>query len=244
MRLQPRCGGENRSLVATERFVPLLALALLALLGIGCAARTSSAPAALGSQSTPAGAGTSGAQATAPAPPTTTQPTAQGTAAGPVPPAGPAIATPGMADVGAARYLDDRSGPVEVVRSYFNAINRQEYDRAYSYWEPAAADSQLPPYPAFKQGYADTESVTVTTGAETGDAGAGQLYYSVPVTLRAQTAGGGLQTFAGCYRLHLSQPAIQDAPPYHPLAIISASIQQVPNDADRAALMTQSCRDK
>ncbi len=31
-------------------------------------------------------------------------------------------------------YLDDRSTPIQVLKSYYNAINRQEYVRAYSYW--------------------------------------------------------------------------------------------------------------
>ncbi|MGH6859926.1 MAG: hypothetical protein ACRECY_06700, partial [Phyllobacterium sp.] len=33
-------------------------------------------------------------------------------------------------------YLDDRSTPETVIKSYYNAINRQEYARAYSYYAP------------------------------------------------------------------------------------------------------------
>jgi hypothetical protein len=157
------------------------------------------------------------------------------------PRAGPAIAPAGPADVSAVRYLDDRSGPVEVLRSYVNALNRREYARAYSYWEPGAPSGGLPPYPAFEQGYAGTESVDLTTGVGGADAGAGQLYFSVPVTLRARTTDGGVQTFVGCYRLHLTRPELQDTPPYQPLAISSAAVQQVPNDADTATLMSESC---
>src|SRR5581483_8982233 len=36
-------------------------------------------------------------------------------------------------------YIDDRSTATQLVRSYFNAINRREYARAYSYWESGPA---------------------------------------------------------------------------------------------------------
>ncbi|MCC6629578.1 MAG: hypothetical protein IT340_19540 [Chloroflexi bacterium] len=49
----------------------------------------------------------------------------------PVPP--PAPTDP--ADIGPARYLDDRSDPVQVVRSLYNAVSRREYARAYAYWQ-------------------------------------------------------------------------------------------------------------
>ena len=39
------------------------------------------------------------------------------------------VATPKIAP----SYLDDRSTPVQVIKSYYNAIDTQEYVRAYSY---------------------------------------------------------------------------------------------------------------
>jgi hypothetical protein len=145
-------------------------------------------------------------------------------------------------DISAARYLDDLSDPLQVLRSYFNAINRKEYVRAYTYWETAAATSQLPPYNTFAQGYQDTASVQLTTGTVTSDHGAGQIYWSVPVTLAATTTSGAAQTFVGCYKLHLGQPANYGAPPFHPLGIISANIQQVASGADTASLMSTACQ--
>ncbi len=136
-------------------------------------------------------------------------------------------------------YIDNRSGPVEVLTSLFNAINRKEYDRAYSYWESGV--NGLPPYDQFKAGYASTESVELFTGPVGGGVGAGQYYYSVPVVLVSKTTGGQTQTFAGCYTLHLANPIIQDAPPYDPMAIQSANIQQVANNADRAPLLAKNC---
>ncbi|HVY51583.1 MAG TPA: hypothetical protein VHA07_08475, partial [Devosia sp.] len=40
----------------------------------------------------------------------------------------PALAAP-------PAYLDDRSTPEAVIASFYNAINRQEYARAWSYYE-------------------------------------------------------------------------------------------------------------
>ena len=44
-----------------------------------------------------------------------------------------------------------QDSPAEVLASFYNAINRQEYQRAYSYWETPPSS-----YPEFAQGYADT----------------------------------------------------------------------------------------
>jgi hypothetical protein len=159
-------------------------------------------------------------------------------AAATVPPA-----TPGdPAAIGANRYLDDRSSAESVVRSFYNAINRKEYVRAYSYWEPAAAATQLPPYDQFAQGYADTQGVNLTLGAVQTDAGAGQRYYRVPVVIVSKSSGAPVKTFVGCYTLHLASPDIQAAPPYHPLAISAAKVQPVPANATTADLLTQVCQ--
>ncbi len=158
-------------------------------------------------------------------------------AAATVPPATPAD----PAAIGADRYLDNRSSPESVVRSFYNAINRKEYVRAYSYWEPAAAATQLPAYPQFAQGYADTQAVNLTLGQVSGDAGAGQRYYSVPVTIVSKQTGAKTQTFVGCYTLHLANPQIQAAPPFQPLAISAAKIQPVPANTTAADLLSQVC---
>lgn len=151
----------------------------------------------------------------------------------------PPSPVPNPTDISAARYLDDRSDAVQVLRSLFNAVNRQEYLRAFSYWEPGAAG--LAPFPQFEQGYADTASVQLSTGDVTSDGAAGSVYYTVPVTLIAQTQQGIQQTFVGCYTLRLANPQIQATPPFRPLSIYSANVQQVSNNADTTALMQQSC---
>ena len=85
--------------------------------------------------------------------------------------------------------LDDRSTAETLIDSFYNAINRREYGRAYGYWQTGAAG--LPPYEAFAQGYTATSAVQVGYGVITGDTGAGQTRYSVPIRITAQTSGGG-----------------------------------------------------
>jgi hypothetical protein len=148
----------------------------------------------------------------------------------------PPTATPGSALPG---YLDDRSTPQGVILSLFNAINRHEYLRAYSYWEDTAEN--LPSFEQFQQGYQDTDHVDVNLGLVGGDAGAGQLYYTVPVVLKSESTSGDLQTYAGCYTLHLGQPGIQGEPPFQPLGIRAGTLQTEDNSADSADLLVHAC---
>lgn len=152
----------------------------------------------------------------------------------------PATAVPQPDDISPARYLDDRSDAVQVLRSLFNAVNREEYLRAYSYWEPNAQG--LPTFDQFQQGYTNTSSVKLITGTVTGDAGAGQRYYQVPVTLIATTTANATETYVGCYTLHLGLPDAQGVPPYQGIGIRSANIQKVANNANTATLMAQACQ--
>jgi hypothetical protein len=129
-----------------------------------------------------------------------------------------------VAGPGEPAYVDDRSTPEQVLRSYTSAINRREYARAYSYWESGAAD--LAPYPEFEQGFADTASVELNVVGPVGSGvGAGQLYWGVPVELVAQSTGGETRRFAGCYVLHLARPQLQAVPPFRPIGIRSAAIR-------------------
>jgi len=142
--------------------------------------------------------------------------------------------------ISATNYLDDRSDAVLVLRSLFNAINRNEYLRAYSYWQNSGSGN-LPSFDQFQKGYENTASVELSTGKVSSDAGAGQIYYSVPAVLKSQTTAGVQQTFAGCYTLHLAQPAIQATPPFEPLGIRSGDLSQVANDSNTADLLANAC---
>jgi hypothetical protein len=157
---------------------------------------------------------------------------------------GSANATPlpwGAAGTGidAARYIDDRSAGEELVRSYYNAVNRREYARAYSYWEAGA--SGLAPFTAFASGYAGTKSVTLASKPGTTGVGAGQTYYSVPAVVTASNTDGSTTVFSGCYTLHLGSPNAQATPPFQPLGIQSAKITQAPSGANVTDLLSSAC---
>ena len=117
-------------------------------------------------------------------------------------------------------YLDDRSDAAALIASYYNAVNRKEYARAWSYFgdDKPAADLD-----AFADGYAATESVDVVVGAAGEDGAAGSVFFQVPVAIRATEAGGAQKLFAGCYTARLIDPQIQEEP-FRPLFIVAASL--------------------
>ncbi len=140
-------------------------------------------------------------------------------------------------DLSSANFIDNRSDPVSLISSLLNAINRQEYVRAYSYWQtPQEA------YNDFAAGYAQTASVTAQFGQVIDDPGAGQLNYSVPVKMISTLSDGTKQTFVGCYVLHLSQPGIQATPPFKPLGITNGTFTEVANNSDVNPLMLNICQ--
>jgi len=92
----------------------------------------------------------------------------------------------------------DQNTPVDLLASFYNAINRQEYQRAYGYWEnpPTSIDQ-------FTQGYADTASVQLIVQLPAFvDAGAGNLHANIPTVLVATKHDGSQQLFVGCYTTH------------------------------------------
>ncbi|MEO8884142.1 MAG: hypothetical protein ABI377_12130 [Devosia sp.] len=116
-------------------------------------------------------------------------------------------------------YLDDRSTAASLVRSFYNAVNRQEYARAYTYFGTSAPQ----PYASFASGYADTASVAVATGTAVSDGAAGSIYFTLPVAIDALSSNGTHKQFAGCYVTRLVEPTVQD-PPVTPMFIYKASL--------------------
>lgn len=123
----------------------------------------------------------------------------------------------------AQAYLDDRSTAQSVISSFYDAINRQEYSRAWSYY----ADGQgVPKFDDFVKGYGQTKSVKVAFGKESGEGAAGSTYWTLPVSLDAVDTSGKHSYFAGCYTLRLANPQIQAEPPFEPLHIVSGHLKK------------------
>jgi hypothetical protein len=127
-----------------------------------------------------------------------------------------------------AAYSDDRSDGAALVRSLYNAIDRHEYARAYSYFSKPMDD-----YRTFVSGYAKTVDVQVMIGTVTQEGAAGSIYAPVPVAIKSTEKGGKEQIFAGCYIIRIVNAAIQE-PPFSPLHIESAELEEVTGPLERA----------
>jgi hypothetical protein len=121
-------------------------------------------------------------------------------------------------------YLDDRSTPEAVISSFYNAIDRHEYARAWSYYQDGEG---VPAFDEFAKGYEDTASVSVTFGQSAQEGAAGSTYCTLPVSLDATDSSNRHSYFAGCYTLRLANPANQAEPPFRPLHIVSGKLEKV-----------------
>ncbi|MCE7030441.1 hypothetical protein [Jiella avicenniae] len=128
----------------------------------------------------------------------------------------------GAATSAAEDYLDDRSTPVSLIGSLYNAIDRHEYLRAWSYFSD---ESGRPDFPAFEKGYETTGGVRLKLGEPVSDGAAGSVYTSVPTVIEATGTDGSVRVFSGCYVTRFVQPANQATPPFVPLQIDKATLR-------------------
>jgi hypothetical protein len=90
---------------------------------------------------------------------------------------------------------------IAVIRSYYEAINSGDFDRAYVLWSDEGRASGKSPQ-QFAAGFADTTGVSVEMQAPGNvDAAAGSRYIAVPVTITATQRDGSQRRFAGKYVL-------------------------------------------
>jgi hypothetical protein len=142
-------------------------------------------------------------------------------------------------DPNAADYIDDRSTPSQVIVSYFNAVNRKEYARAYSYWRDPS--NSIGSFSSFVNGYNDTASVTLVFGSITGDPSMSQIHYTVPVILKATLNTGTHTKWTACYIVHEVNPGVFGAPPFEPMSIDQGSANQADINADDNTLLANAC---
>lgn len=118
-------------------------------------------------------------------------------------------------------YLDDRSDAAAIVRSLYNAINRQEYARAWSYFGETKPAKD---FESFVEGYEGTARANVLTGNLASEGAAGSIFYHVPVAVISFNKDGSEQVFAGCYTAKLTNPQAQE-PDFRPLQIEKGSLK-------------------
>jgi len=98
------------------------------------------------------------------------------------------------------------NGPADMLTSYFGAINKREYGKAFALWEHPTTTLE-----AFSRGYSDTQSVRFLMEQTLRIEGAaGSLFAAVPTIVIARTKKGTERVFAGCYILRKSN--IEEAP--------------------------------
>jgi hypothetical protein len=159
----------------------------------------------------------------------------------PVPPTNTPVPTSSIAPVSipySGSYVDDRSTPWEVIISLFNAVSRKEFLRAYNYWRNPA--TSLGSFSSYAAGYSSTGTVDLVFGQISGDAGAGQVYYTVPVILKA-TNSGVHTNYAACYVIHYAQAANFGAPPFDPMGIDQGTANNISINADDATSLSTAC---
>ena len=141
-----------------------------------------------------------------------------------VPPPPRQTTQPGCPILG--EVIDDRSSATGFIRSYYNALDRHDYTRAYSYYIPLASGEVTPtPAPAgdplappafatWKAGYATTACAIITyTGPEMPVTDATPGYHgihhgvAVPVALTAVNVDGTIQQYTGMYAIS-ADPAV------------------------------------
>ena len=139
----------------------------------------------------------------------------------------------------AGQPYENLNSPVDTLASYFNAVNRREYRRAYGYWETPPGALQ-----DFARGYAETASVQLIVEPPTVIEGAaGSLYVKIPAALVARQRDGSQRIFAGCYvarKANLRPPDIQKGDVWH---IYRATMKPVSAGAAIPQLLAQPCLD-
>ncbi|SEO28005.1 hypothetical protein SAMN04489859_105810 [Paracoccus alcaliphilus] len=128
-----------------------------------------------------------------------------------------AITSAALAGPQSDHYIDDRSSPERVIISLYNAVNRQEYLRAWSYFNPETG----PPLATFTEGYTGTAQVELRT-----EGAAGSIHAMVPLVLKATDTDGSRKVFTGCYHLTQVQPAAQTTLPFRPILIDDGRLEE------------------
>jgi hypothetical protein len=146
------------------------------------------------------------------------------------------VGTPYEAEIPGQDALDNASTPVSLLDSYYNAVNRRDYARAYSYWETPPRNASLE---QFSQGYANTANVEVFVGLDIqGGGAAGSVYMEIPALLIATNTDGSQQVYAGCYVVRHSNVEPTPDPNWR---LYSASVARVTDFSAGIARLAQRC---
>ncbi len=133
---------------------------------------------------------------------------------------------------------ENLKSPVELLASYYNAVNSREYERAYRYWETSPGKIE-----DFARGFAATATVQLIVQPPTRlEGAAGSLYAEVPTVIVARHRDGSDHVFAGCYVTRKSNSSPADIPKEEVWRIYKASVLPVTGAVIIPKLLAQACR--
>ncbi len=141
-------------------------------------------------------------------------------------------------DATAEQRYENQNSPVELLASYFNAVNIREYERAYRYWEtpPGKLDD-------FARGYAETTSVQLIVQPPTRlEGAAGSLYAQVPAVIAARHRDGSEHVFSACYVTRKSNLNPTDIPKQEVWRIFKANVRPSVDQLRIPQLLAQACK--
>jgi hypothetical protein len=133
---------------------------------------------------------------------------------------------------------DDRKGPIGLLASYFNAIERGEYARALAHWGVAAC----PSLSDLERRYADTASSLLAVGPPSPlEGAAGSQYTTVGTLLLAIDAIGTQRVFVGCYQIWRPSPDIEGSPAEGVWSLLDAAESAAPDDSTDVVQLVGAC---
>ena len=128
---------------------------------------------------------------------------------------------------------DNPDSPVDLLASYYNAINLHDYQRAYGYW-----GSPTESYNEFASGFAETVSAQlIVQPPDRIGLAAGSQYAAIPTVLIATHTDGSVHTFAGCFTTRKSN-LIPEEDVWH---LYTADLVEVSNTASIPTLLAEAC---
>ena len=139
--------------------------------------------------------------------------------------------TPAAADD--VSLFDLRDHPVHLIASYYNAIQLQDYARAYAYWRnqpPNGATLQQ-----YAQGFSDVDTARALARLPVVvDVAAGTAHADVPVVVLTTLKDGGAEIFAGCFHVVKINAPVGDPPVIDPNWYIDSAEVQPATSVDFA----------
>ena len=106
-------------------------------------------------------------------------------------------------------YLDDRSSPQLLIASYFNALNKNEFARAWSYWDNEIEGTN---FEDFVEGFTGVEKIGFKLGKPVSEGAAGSIFTQIPYAMMTQDQDGWVEVYQGCFLTRIATPNIQSPP--------------------------------